>query len=65
MLQPCGYGRPPRASVLRVRRVSQWGLDGAFFPSMLTDSRFVDQEFPILVEREVLEQRPEKRPDFS
>jgi hypothetical protein len=41
------------------------GLGGAFFPSMLTDSRFVDQEFPILVQREVLDQRPEKRHDFS
>jgi hypothetical protein len=40
-------------------------ITGAFSPSMLTDSRFVDQEFPILVQREVLDQRPEKRHDFS
>jgi len=36
----------------RVGRVSQRVWTGAFFPSMLTDSRFVDQEFPILIQRE-------------
>jgi hypothetical protein len=32
---------------------------------MLTDSRFVDREFPILIQREVLGRCPEKRHDFS
>jgi hypothetical protein len=32
---------------------------------MLRDSRFVDQEFPTLIQREVLEQRPQKRHDLS
>ena len=32
---------------------------------MLTGSRFVDQEFPILIQREVLDKRQEKRPDLS
>jgi hypothetical protein len=47
----------------RVSRLGGW--TGAFFPSMLTDSRFVDQEFPILIQREVLELRPQKRHDLS
>ena len=34
-------------------------------PSILNDSRFVDQEFPVLRRREVLDQRPEKRQVFS
>jgi hypothetical protein len=37
----------------------------AFFPSMLTESRFVNREFPMLIQREVLRQRPEKGHDLS
>jgi len=36
-----------------------------FFPSMLTDSRFVDQEFPILIPSEALNNRQEKRADST
>src|ERR1700751_1583861 len=45
--------------------VAASGGTGAFFPSMLTDSRFVKQEFPILMQREALDERQEKRADLN
>jgi hypothetical protein len=32
---------------------------------MLTDSRFVDQEFPILIQREALDERQEKQSPYN
>jgi hypothetical protein len=54
-----------RVCLARLPYLAMGGWTGAFFPSMLTDSRFVDREFPILIQREVLDHCPEKRHDFS